>query len=111
VGGVRLIASEVDEATPRELRGMIDQLKQRIHSGVVLLATRHEGKAALAIGVTADLTERLAADVLVKEIAPVVGGSGGGRADFAQAGGSQPDKVPEALERVVALLSESLGAS
>jgi alanyl-tRNA synthetase len=111
VGGVRLIASEVDEATPRELRGMIDQLKQRIRSGVVLLATRHEGKAALALGVTADLTERLAADALVKEIAPLVGGSGGGRADFAQAGGSQPDKVPAALERVASLLSESLGAS
>ena len=88
---------------------MIDELKQRLGSGVVVLGTRHEGKAALAVGVTRDLSDRLAADALVKQIAPVVGGSGGGRPDFAQAGGSQPDKVPEALQRAAEVVAESLG--
>ncbi|MEE8313029.1 MAG: alanine--tRNA ligase [Myxococcota bacterium] len=109
LAGVRLITSEVEEASPKELRGMIDELKQRLGSGVVVLGTRHEGKAALAVGVTRDLSDRLAADALVKQIAPVVGGSGGGRPDFAQAGGSQPDKVPEALQRAAEVVAESLG--
>ncbi len=109
LAGVRLITSEVEEASPKELRGMIDELKQRLGSGVVVLGTRHAGKAALAVGVTRDLSDRLAADALVKQIAPVVGGSGGGRPDFAQAGGSQPDKVPEALQRAAEVVAESLG--
>ncbi len=108
LAGVRLITSEVEEASPKELRGMIDELKQRLGSGIVVLGTRHEGKAALAVGVTRDLSDRLAADALVKQIAPVVGGSGGGRPDFAQAGGSQPDKVPEALQRAAEVVAESL---
>ena len=109
LAGVRLITSEVEEASPKELRGMIDELKQRLGSGVVVLGTRHEGKAALAVGVTRDLSDRLAADALVKQIAPVVGGSGGGRPDFAQAGGSQPDKEPQALQRAAEVVAESLG--
>ncbi len=108
LAGVRLITSEVEEASPKELRGMIDELKQRLGSGIVVLGTRHEGKAALAVGVTRDLSDRLAADALVKQIAPVVGGSGGGRSDFAQAGGSQPDRVPEALQRAAEVVAESL---
>ena len=89
VSGVRLIISEVEEATAKELRGMIDELKQRIRTGVVVLGTRQNRKVALAVGVTSDLTERLSANELVKQIAPLVGGSGGGRADFAQAGGTE----------------------
>ncbi len=109
VGGVRLITSEVEDASPKELRGMVDELKRRIRSGVVVLGTRHGRKAALAVGVTADLTDRLAAGTLVREIAAFVGGSGGGRPDFAQAGGDQPDEIPAALDRAAALVAESLG--
>ena len=110
VSGVSLIASEVEEATPKELRGMIDELKQRIRSGVVVLGTRQERKAALAVGVTADLAERVSANDLIKQIAPLVGGSGGGRPDFAQAGGTEGDKIPQALDRAVELLERSLAS-
>ena len=74
----------------------------------MVLGTRQERKAALAVGVTADLTGRLSASDLVKQIAPLVGGSGGGRADFAQAGGTEADKIPHALDRVAELVEQSL---
>ncbi len=108
VSGVRLIISEVEEATAKELRGMIDELKQRIRTGVVVLGTRQNRKVALAVGVTSDLTERLSANELVKQIAPLVGGSGGGRADFAQAGGTEGDKIRHALDRAAELIEEFL---
>ena len=83
---------------------MVDELKQRLGSGVVVLGSRAGGKAALAMGVTKDLSERLPAGDLIKRIAPAVGGTGGGRADFAQAGGSNPDGISDAFDALAALL-------
>ena len=100
VGGVKLLASEVEDASPKELRGLVDELKQRIGSGIVLLGVRHEGKAALALGVTQDLVGRFSAGELVRVLAKEVGGTGGGRPDFAQAGGPDADKLPAALARL-----------
>ena len=100
VAGVKVVSAEVLDANPKELRGLIDELKQRIGSGVVLLGTRKDGKVALAIGVTRDLTGRFRAGELVKEVASKVGGSGGGRPDFAQAGGTDVDALAEALEHL-----------
>jgi alanyl-tRNA synthetase len=100
VGGVKLLASEVEDATPKELRTLVDELKQRIGSGIVLLGVRHEGKAALALGVTADLVGRFKAGDLVRELARELGGTGGGRPDFAQAGGPDADKLEQALARL-----------
>ena len=100
VGGVKLLASEVEDASPKELRGLVDELKQRIGSGIVLLGVRHEGKAALALGVTKDLVGRFSAGDLVRELAREVGGTGGGRPDFAQAGGPEADKLPAALAKL-----------
>jgi alanyl-tRNA synthetase len=112
IGGIRVIAAEVPDANTKELRGMIDELKQRLGSGVVLLAARQHKKVALAIGITKDLTAEISAGELIKEVAAVVGGSGGGRADFAQAGGNLVDAIPEALERMRSLVAESrAGAS
>jgi alanyl-tRNA synthetase len=105
VGGVRYVTAEVEEASPKELRTMVDELKQRIGSGVVLLASRHEGKVALALGVTADIASRFPAGRLIKGLAECVGGSGGGRPDFAQAGGSQPENLPRALDLLAPLLA------
>ena len=107
IAGLRVVAVEVSDANPKELRGMLDELKQRIGSGVVLLATRYGGKATLALGVTQDLISRWKAGALIKEIASVVGGSGGGRPDFAQAGGPQVDAIPEAIERLRNLIAAS----
>jgi alanyl-tRNA synthetase len=104
VAGVRVIAAEVEGADPKELRALVDELKQRLRSGVVLVGTRHKGKAALALGVTPDLVSRFRAGDLVKQLAEVVGGTGGGRPDFAQAGGPEADRLPEALERLDSLL-------
>ena len=104
VAGTRLIACEVSGASAKELRGMVDELKQRLGSGVVLLATRDSGKVALALGVTRDLAERFSAARLIREIAATVGGSGGGRPDFAQAGGSRPDALPAAFAEAERLL-------
>jgi alanyl-tRNA synthetase len=107
VGGVKLIATEVTEANPKELRPLVDELKQRLGSGVVLLAARGEDKVALALGVTKDLIGRFKAGDLVKQAAAEVGGSGGGRPDFAQAGGPDVDRLPRALERVRELIASS----
>jgi alanyl-tRNA synthetase len=103
VGGVKLLASEVEDASPKELRGLVDELKQRLGSGIVLLGVRHEGKAALALGVTKDLAGRFSAGDLIRELAKDVGGTGGGRPDFAQAGGPDTDKLPQALERLASV--------
>jgi len=84
---------------------MIDELKARLGSGIVLLATRKDGKLALALGVTDDLVGRYRAGDLIREIAAAVGGSGGGRADFAQAGGPDGRRLPEALEKLAELLA------
>jgi alanyl-tRNA synthetase len=104
VAGVRVVAAEVEDADPKELRALVDELKQRLKSGIVLVGTRHKGKAALALGVTPDLVARFRAGDLVKRLAEVVGGTGGGRPDFAQAGGPDVDRLPEALERLDSLL-------
>ncbi len=104
VGGVKLVATEIEGANPKELRQLVDELKQRIVSGIVLLGMRHEGKAALALGVTKDLVTRFSAGDLVRELAKEVGGTGGGRPDFAQAGGPEPDKLEAAFERLAALV-------
>ena len=103
VGGVKLLASEVEDASPKELRGLVDELKQRLGSGIVLLGVRHDGKAALALGVTKDLVGRFSAGDLIRELAKDVGGTGGGRPDFAQAGGPDTDKLPQALERLASV--------
>ena len=107
IAGVRVVAVEVPDASAKELRTMIDELKTRLGSGVVALGSRGAKKAAIAVGVTKDLTERFQAGDLVKEMAAQMGGSGGGRPDFAQAGGSQLDALPQALERLKSLIAES----
>jgi alanyl-tRNA synthetase len=105
IGGRRVIAVEVADANPKELRGLLDELKQRLGSGIILLATRQGSKATLALGVTSDLTSEWKAGELIKDVATVVGGTGGGRPDFAQAGGPKVDAIPQALERLRDLLS------
>ena len=100
VDGVRVLVKEVPPAPPEELRSMADVLRSRLGSGVVVLATRDDQKATVIVTVTDDLTGALPAGQLVKELAERVGGGGGGRPDFAQAGGREPDKLPSALAAV-----------
>ncbi|WP_458524796.1 alanine--tRNA ligase [Onishia taeanensis] len=111
IAGVRLLAKQLEGVSGKELRTVMDQLKQKLGSGVVVLgvADADSGKVSLIAGVTNDLTGRLKAGDLVKHVAAQVGGKGGGRADMAQAGGSDPAALPEALASVPVWVEEQLG--
>jgi len=104
IAGVPVIRARVEGVSGKELRGMIDDLRGKLGSGIVLLAAPEDGRVSLALGVTKDLTSRFKAGDLVREIATVVGGKGGGRPDFAQAGGSQPERIDDAFARLEELL-------
>ena len=110
VNGVKVLATQLEGVSGKELRGVLDQLKNKLGSGVIILGVADEaaGKVSLIAGVTNDLTERVKAGELVNHVASQVGGKGGGRADMAQAGGSQPDALPGALKSVPAWLENTL---
>jgi alanyl-tRNA synthetase len=98
VAGVKLARRKVADLDKDALRGLADSLKDKIKSGVVVIASANDGKVQMVVAVTADLTGRIKAGQIVKEIAPIVGGGGGGRPDFAEAGGKQPEKIDEMLD-------------
>ncbi len=108
IGDVRLLVAEVDSTDAKGLREMADKLRDKIGSGVVVIGCPHDGKVNLLAAVTADLTGRLHAGKLVASLAADVGGRGGGRPDLAQAGGSQPEKLAEALSKVAGLVRDAL---
>ena len=97
VGGVRLLARRVDGLAPQEMRELADGLRQKLGSGVVVLGRVEGAKASLLVAVTRDLTGRLPAGALVRALARVIGGGGGGRPDLAEAGGKDPARLDEAL--------------
>ena len=109
VKGVKLIAAEIDDADEVQLRTLGEQLKQKLGSGVVVLGSRTDEKAMLVVQVSADLTAKVSAGKLVGELAPLVGGRGGGKPDLAQAGGKEPAKLLEALAAAEAALAKLLG--
>ena len=108
INGQKVLIAALDGTDPKSLRGMLDELKNQMKSGVVLLATSSEDKVNLIAGVTNDLTAKVKAGELVNLVAQQVGGKGGGRPDMAQAGGTQPAAVPAALQSVHSWLEERL---
>ncbi|WP_445003520.1 alanine--tRNA ligase [Halomonas mongoliensis] len=110
VAGVKVLATRLEGVSGKELRGMLDQLKNKLGSGIIVLgvADQAAGKVSLIAGVTDDLTGRVKAGELVNHVAGQVGGKGGGRADMAQAGGSDVAALPGALESVPAWVEERL---
>jgi alanyl-tRNA synthetase len=110
VAGVKLARRKVADLDKDALRGLADSLKAKISSGVVVLASASDGKVQIVVSVTPDLTSRVKAGQIVKEIAPIVGGGGGGRPDFAEAGGRQPEKIDEMLAAAEGALRKQLGA-
>jgi alanyl-tRNA synthetase len=98
IAGVKLARKKLVDIDKDALRGVADSLKAKIKSGIVVLAAGSDGKVQVVVAVTADLTSRIKAGQIVKEIAPIVGGGGGGRPDFAEAGGKQPEKIDEMLD-------------
>ena len=111
-GGVKLARRRVADLDKDALRGLADSLKAQIKSGVVVIASESDGKVQIVASVTPDLTGRVKAGDVVKALAPIVGGKGGGRPDFAEAGGKQPDKIDELLaasEEIVKKLAAAGG--
>jgi alanyl-tRNA synthetase len=100
VGDTRVVVSRVVLDSPKTLREMGDKIRDKLSSGIVVLGGEHQGKAALLAMVTKDLTGTYKAGNIIKEVSALVGGSGGGRPDMAQAGGPNPDKLNDALGAV-----------
>ncbi|MGB2272523.1 MAG: alanine--tRNA ligase, partial [Pseudomonadales bacterium] len=99
VGGVKVLAAVLEGVDPKSLRDTVDQLKQKMGSGVVVLAAPSDEKIALAAGVTDSLVERIRAGDIIKSLSAAVGGKGGGRADFAQGGGVDHGALAGAIEQ------------
>ncbi|HEV2205655.1 MAG TPA: DHHA1 domain-containing protein, partial [Candidatus Acidoferrales bacterium] len=108
VKDVSVVAAKVSGVDRENLRQMVDTLRQKLGSGVVVLASADDGKVALITGVTKDLTPKLHAGKIVQEIAKMVGGSGGGRPDLAEAGGKDPSGIDQALATVYPLIERML---
>jgi alanyl-tRNA synthetase len=100
IKGAKVLAAEIDGADAKALRETLDKLKDKLGSAAIVLASRAGGKVTLIAGVTADLIDRVKAGELVNHVATQCGGKGGGRPDMAQAGGTLPDNLPQALASV-----------
>ncbi|MDT7779310.1 MAG: alanyl-tRNA synthetase, partial [Acidobacteriota bacterium] len=113
-GGVKVLAREASDLDASALRQLSDTLLAQLKSGVVVLGRRAEGKASLIVRTSADLSKRVPAGRVIKELAPIIGGRGGGKPDMAEGGGSEPQKLSEALEasyRIVERLLTEQGAA
>jgi alanyl-tRNA synthetase len=109
VAGVKLARRKVADLDKDALRNLADSLKAQIKSGVVVIGSATDGKVQIVVSVTSDLTARVKAGQIVKELAPMVGGAGGGRPDFAEAGGKQPERIDEMLKASEAVVARLLG--
>jgi alanyl-tRNA synthetase len=109
IAGTKLLVAKLDGVEGNDLRTLLDQLKNKLGSGIVVLGAGAAGKVSLIAGVTADLTAKVKAGELVNLVAQQVGGKGGGRPDMAQAGGTQPENLDTALASVEAWVAGKLG--
>ncbi|SPU53876.1 alanyl-tRNA synthetase [Bordetella trematum] len=108
IKGVKVLAAIVADTDPKALRGMVDNLKDKLKSGVVLLATSVDGKISVVGGVTADLTGKVKAGDLVGYVAGRIGGKGGGRPDMAMGGGTDVAALADAVASVQGWVHERL---
>jgi alanyl-tRNA synthetase len=107
IGGVSVLVKKVEADSPAALRELLDRFKDKLRSGVMVLGSVSDGKVMLIAGVTKDLTKRFHAGNLIKQVSAVVGGSGGGRPDMAQAGGSQPENLDAALAKALEVIRDA----
>jgi len=108
IHGCKVLIADLNGVESKALRGMVDDLKNKMQSGIIMLATANDDKVGLIAGVTKDLVGRVKAGELVNMVAQQVGGKGGGRPDMAQAGGTQPENLTSALASVESWLTEKL---
>ncbi|MFQ5353464.1 MAG: alanine--tRNA ligase, partial [Thermodesulfobacteriota bacterium] len=106
INGVNVLAVKTEETEAKILRGMADSLRQKVGSGIVVIGASAGEKAVLLVAVTRDLTKKYNAGEIIKGLAPVIGGRGGGRSELAQAGGTEPDKIDEALEQACGMIKD-----
>jgi alanyl-tRNA synthetase len=109
VAGVKVLAREASGLDSAGMRQLSDTLLDRIKSGVVIIGRSGEGKVSLIVRTSDDLTGRVPAGKVIKELAPIVGGKGGGKADMAEGGGALPEKLGEALEASYGVVEKLLG--
>ncbi len=109
IHGVKVLAQRVDNLDRGQMRTLVDNLRNKLGSGVVVLGSAQDGKVALIVGVTKDLTSRVQAGKVIKPVAEKVGGSGGGRPDMAEAGGKDPDNLDAALNEAYSAVQALLG--
>jgi alanyl-tRNA synthetase len=106
VSGISVLATVVEAADVKTLRDFGDKLRDRLRSGIILLGSKADGKAMLLCLVTRDLTDKYHAGKIIQQIAPIVGGSGGGRPDMAQAGGQKPENLEQAIAKLPELIEK-----
>jgi alanyl-tRNA synthetase len=108
IAGIKVLAARIDGADAKTLRDAVDRYKDKLQSAIIVLGSVDNGVVRLAAGVTKDNIDRIRAGDLIKPVAEQVGGKGGGRSDFAQAGGSNPEALDAALTSVAAWVAEQL---
>ncbi len=109
VKGVRVLAREASGLDAAGMRQLSDTLLARIKSGVVVVGRSNDGKASLIVRTSDDLTKKIPAGQVIKELAPIIGGKGGGKPDMAEGGGNQPEKLTEALQASYGVVERLLG--
>ena len=109
IDGIKVLATRIDGADAKTLRDAVDRYKDKLQSAIVVLGSVDDGVVRLAAGVTKNNTDRVKAGDLIKPVAEQVGGKGGGRPDFAQAGGNKPDALDKALDSVPGWVAQHLG--
>ena len=105
VNGTKVLSAEISGADAGQLRKVWDDVKSKLDSGIAVLGSRANGKAFILIGVTKDLTKKYHSGNMVKQLAPIIGGKGGGKPDLAQAGGDNPDNLDRALSKAYDLVN------
>lgn len=108
VNGVKVMAKSVEDLDKGGMRHLSDSLMEKVKSGVVIIGNKDENKVSFIVRVSEDLTNKVRAGNIIKEIAPIVGGRGGGRPDMAEGGGSQPEKLSEALDASYSVIEKML---
>src|SRR5271166_3198331 len=109
VKGVKVLAHRVDNLERAQMRTLVDQLRDKLGSGVVVLGSTSNGNVSLIVGVTKDLTSRIQAGKVIGPVAQKVGGKGGGRPDLAEAGGKDPEALDAALGEAYGVVESLLG--
>ncbi len=110
LNGIKILADILPSTDRASLRNVADEIKQKLGSGIVVLGTPQEGKAALVVMVTSDISKRLPAGKIIKAVAPLVGGSGGGKPELAEAGGKDSSKLADAIERSYSIIERLLNS-